>query len=70
MTRESGAADELISSQAYDWITQKIYFSLDRIGARRAGRVEACNLNGEKQCTILLGNDFGMHSLVVDPIEG
>ncbi|KAE9553928.1 hypothetical protein FO519_002854 [Halicephalobus sp. NKZ332] len=70
LIRKTGAADELISSQAFDWITKKVYLAVDRVGARKAGQIEACPIDGNGNCTILLGNDFEMHSLVVDPTTG
>uniref|UniRef100_A0A914Q1M4 EGF-like domain-containing protein n=1 Tax=Panagrolaimus davidi TaxID=227884 RepID=A0A914Q1M4_9BILA len=65
-----GIADELISSQSYDWITKKVYIAVDRVGTKKSGRIEACPIDSNDGCTILLTNDFGMHSLVVDPTEG
>lgn len=70
LNRQSGVADEFISSQSYDWITKKVYIAVDRVGTKKSGRIEACPIDSSDGCTILLSNDFGMHSLVVDPIEG
>jgi hypothetical protein len=70
INRQSGVADELISSQSYDWITKKVYIAVDRVGTKKSGRIEACPIDSNDGCTILLSNDFGMHSLVVDPTEG
>uniref|UniRef100_A0A914Z8P9 Uncharacterized protein n=1 Tax=Panagrolaimus superbus TaxID=310955 RepID=A0A914Z8P9_9BILA len=70
LNRQSGVADDLISSQSYDWITKKVYIAVDRVGTKKSGRIEACPIESNDGCTILLSNDFGMHSLVVDPTEG
>jgi hypothetical protein len=63
-------ADSPITSLAVDWVTLKVYMSLETESAN-SGRIEVCHMTVDSRCAVLLYRDLdAIISLAVDPTDG
>lgn len=63
-----------------DWITHKVYMSIDSSNGQKSGRIEACQIDwwlkgqglmNQHQCVIVMHRSLdSLYGLVVDPMDG
>ncbi|CAD5231650.1 unnamed protein product [Bursaphelenchus xylophilus] len=69
--RDVAIGEEMITSLAVDWITNKLYISFEASSPRNLGKIEACPLYSNNYCFLIVDKDLdSLHSLVLDPLEG
>ncbi|CAD5224979.1 unnamed protein product [Bursaphelenchus okinawaensis] len=72
INRNTYENEQMITSLAVDWITNKLYVSLEGGTLRNAGTIEVCSLPpSQSDCFPIVSHDLdSLNSLVLDPLEG
>lgn len=67
-TQKVRTLDTTVTSVAVDWVTNKVYMSLEM---ESSARIDVCDMAEDGLCSVLLYKGLdNLHSLVVDPLDG